>query len=131
MRSHLSLAFVVIVVACAGPRGSVGMVPSIDAQPEPSRAHILGAVSNEGGKPLAHTDLRLWRFHGEDTLVAEERQIADSVGGFLFRNVAPGQYLIEARFLGMVTAWVRVRAWPDRVDTVRIDLQPAEVVVHH
>jgi hypothetical protein len=91
----------------------------------------VGVVTTERGAPFAHSSLRLWRFRGQDTLVRAERQVADSAGGFAFRNMAPGDYIIEAQFIGTHTVWVRARARPDAVDTARIQSRQAEVVVYH
>ena len=130
-RSRSMPVFVVLTLACAGSGGPAGIVPSLTTPPTAGHAHIVGVVTTERGAPFAHSDLRLWRFRGQDTLVRAERQVADSAGGFAFRNMAPGDYLIEAHFIGAHPAWVRARARPDGVDTVRIPLRQAEVVVYH
>ena len=123
--------FVALTLGCATSGGPVGIVPSLTAPPSAGQAHIVGVVTTERGAPFAHSDLRLWRFRGQDTLVRVDRQVADSAGGFAFRNVGVGDWLIEAHFIGTYTAWVRARATPDGVDTVRIQLRKAEVVVYH
>ena len=123
VRPKLAMLAVGMLLGCGGPVRAAAVLPRVERLPERGKAHLVGVASDEHDKAFSYAKLSLWHRIGDDTLVKVGTQLADSVGGFLFRDVMPGRYFLEAQFIG--TSGARQAIWlaAGAVDTVRVRLR--------
>src|SRR5688572_28779842 len=100
MRPKLAMLAIGVLVGCGRPVRVAAVLPSVERPPERGTAHLVGVASDEHDKAFPYAKLSLWRRIGDDTLVKVGIQVADSLGGYVFRDVVSGRYVLEAQFIG-------------------------------
>ena len=133
MQSRLATLATCVLMGCGSPLRIPAVLPSVERLPDRGTAHLVGVAWDEDDKAFSYAKLSLWHRIGADTLVRVGTQVADSLGGFVFHNVVPGRYFVEAQFIG--TSGARQAIWlaAGAVDTVFVRLHdvPATIPPGH
>ena len=122
MRPRLAMLATWVLMGCSSPLRVPAVLPRVDGLPERGKAHLVGVASDEHDRAFSYAKLSLWHRIGADTLVKVATQVADSLGGFVFRDIVPGRYFLEAQFIGTPGARQAIWLAAGVVDTVSIRL---------
>lgn len=83
--------------------------------------HIAGTLQFADGKPAASARVTLYQLHGSpDTVTEISTKLSNKKGSFLFDDLKPGRYALEAIHEESKTQWVQsqVESAPDSVEQV-------------
>src|SRR5882762_7314911 len=72
------------------------IVLGINAVAARGQLKITGRVSDSTHSPLAHATLKLLK----DSNITVQTIFSDSTGSFIFPGLAPGNYIIDASYVG-------------------------------
>ena len=133
MRPSLAILATWFLMGCGSPLRAPAVLPSVDRVPERGKAHLVGVASDMHDRAFSYAKLSLWSRIGTDTLVKVGTEVADSLGGFVFRDVMPGRYTLEAQFIGTPGARQAIWLTAGAVDTVNVRLHdvPATIPPGH